>query len=462
MANKLITLRRKISSGFDVLHPETKKANIQSSPGTALTGFGASVLESEVLIGGVNGYGTVYNGANKPLDSDTYGYSSAADIREVFQIAEDGHQHPNYFANIDVETWDSGTTYSYGELVQRSGSTYRYINSTAGGIADPATDVNQLGVGTYWGLVDVSVFNLNQVLATKVALDGSGDIVDTQFPEFSVQGMRIQGTFGANPEVNGVTFVDNAEDLFGTLIDYNTRNDKVGYYKVAAENANSSTTIGLAKTYDDGTYNWTIRGHEDGEAVSGLNTVVLEVGDWIVYDGFETDTFYFSIVNNQYRDTSAVYKGLGQITTATDVASFQTTRTGNTPEERLVDEKAFRDSTKEIRELTFFDNPRGVLNYYADTLTTLQGMSGTSDNELAIVGTGSTKDIYQKISGTWTDTGDDATFPASTAEISVAGGTTLYDNDNTTYMLTAAFGNGVVFITTDAEPLDDDLVFYIE
>lgn len=460
MANKNITLRRKISGGFDTLRPETKLSQVKLNDGNPLSTLSLSIAEANLLLGNVKGYGMTDTNATYG-DADKFLFRDAGDIREAFEIAEEGHNHPNFFSSVYVEEWNSGTSYSFGELVKEDGNTYRYINATGGGIAQPSLDVNQAGIGTFWGLVDSTEWDLNTILNSKVSLDENGDIEADQFATVQFQGMRFEGTFGARPEVNGITFVDTAEDLFGTLVDYDSRETAVGVYKIAVGNVNNATEVGLAETYNDGTYDWTIRHYDDGVDVNGTGTVTLEAGDWIIYEKFESNTFYFSVVNNQYRNTSALFKGIGQVTPETVLTAYEESRGGNAPEEKLIDETALRDAIKDIREVVVFQNDnQGVIKYYSELSSSLSAIG--ADNDLAMVGTGTTKDIYQKISGTWVDSGSDVVFPSGVSQIGAGGGDTYYDDDNAVYMITQ-YLNGVVveFITTNAEPIENDLVFYV-
>ena len=298
---------------------------------------------------------------------------------------------------------------------------------------------------------------LDEILGTKVQLDVNSEIEYDQFPLFTQQGMRPQGTFTANAPVNGIVFADTAEDLFGTIVDYDSREEQVGVYKIA------SGTVAVAETYDDGTYNWTVRGHEDGVSVVSSGSITLENGDWLVYEKFESNTFYFSVINNQYRDATTGAKGVVEVTTETALSGYSSTvgaRGG------VIDEYGFRNATKDIREVIVFDNNSTVtLNYWTTTSTVLDNLLGTSDGEWAIVGTNANKALYQRVNGTWTVDGVKTTsFPTSSAaSIGGGGGITLYDNDNAVYYLTETLtSTATKLITTNAEPLDDDLAFYIE
>lgn len=462
MATKSITLRRKTNAGYDIIHPETKLSLVSKSAGVAMSDVSLSVKDANVLLGNATGFAYTTNSggdANKFLTDDAEG------IRNLFSIAEEGHSHTNFLGSIYVETYDPATTYSFGQYVQEDGYTYKYINATPSNNVLPSNNVNELGVGTVWNLVSQSVLNLetifNNATTGKVQLDANSEIELDQFKTFQFQGMKFEGTFGANPEVNGVTFVDTAEDLFGTIVTYADREKAVGAYKIAVGNANSATEVGLAETHNDGTYNWNIRHYDDGVDVNGTSTVTLEVGDWIVYEKFENNTFYFSVINNQYKNLTTSAKGIGQVTAETSLGSYSTSR-GATYQEELIDETALRSALKDIREVVVFQNPNATfIKYYADIITDLPNVVG-SNNDYAMIGDGSTKAVYQRLNGNWIDSGYTVTFPSGVGVIGAGGGGTLYDEDNALHMIATEYNADIVeFTTTNAEPIENDLVFYV-
>jgi hypothetical protein len=462
MATKTITLRRKINSGYDVVHPETKLSLVSKSAGVAMSDISLSIKDANILLNNVTGYGYTTNTGN---DANKFLTQDAEEIRELFQIAEEGHSHTNFLGSIYVETYDPATTYSFGQYVQEDGYTYKYINQTPSNNFLPSNNVNELGVGTVWNLVSESVLDLetifNNATTGKVQLDESSEIELDQFKTFQFQGMKFEGTFGANPEAGGVTIADTAEDLFGTIVTYADREKAVGAYKIAIANGNNAEAVLLTETYNDSTYNWTIRHYDDGVDVDGTEAITLEVGDWIVYEKFESNTFYFSVINNQYKNLTASLKGIGQVTAETSLGSYQNSR-GATYQQELVDETALRSALKDIREVIVFQNPNaGVIKYYADVDTDLPGVVG-QNNDFAMIGTETTKAVYQRINGNWADSGYTVTFPSGVGVISAAGGNTLYDEDNDVHMIGIDYNADIVqFTTTNAEPIENDLVFYV-
>ena len=136
--------------------------------------------------------------------------------------------------------------------------------------------------------VETSLIGAPSGLAT---LDGAGKVPETQLPASVFGGMRYVGAMG----------LDTSTGALDTLIDtfiVNNGGTKIGCYFIATTAITITVTINSVIRYND----------DDGAVVG--STVVLEPGDWILYDSFIDPDSYWSVVNNTYRDATPTNKGI--------------------------------------------------------------------------------------------------------------------------------------------------------
>jgi len=226
MANKKVTLKKRFGSEYDVILPQTKKANILKNDGTALSTFGASVLDvpfdNAQATYAVSAYGEI-NFTNNELDGAT-----PAEARALFSMSHStyecligGVNDPAILTEADCDN-ASGT---WVETPQHNHPiTAIYKTQTTLGLvllgADPgaALPVNETlnagdacylegatfedNLGNFYEC-QTGTFNtpLEDVLEVKVPLEG-GKIPAEYFPELNTENLTFRGAVsgGLTPE----------------------------------------------------------------------------------------------------------------------------------------------------------------------------------------------------------------------------------------------------------------------
>ena len=330
MANKKITLKRKTASGFDVLHPEVKKANLLTSSGTALNTFAESIIDGDsvTLLSGegylVGRYNTNDSSVHQHATAET-----AASIRSLFEIEQAGH----------YET-----------------------------IAD----------------IDQDAIDLQTVLDGKVPLVNS-KIPRQYFPVVNTDSLTFAGvinggsTSGGATNISAVIDIANDSDWFDSVYDDDDAvvDDLKGHFRIVntagyfqnhtGVSADSKTFNFVFRTLDTSTNNFEeVDDYQDDNSDSAL---YLESGDRVVLTEItkssSTFTLKFDVINVNYglAGTGTNQRGSVQLSSATVKSSMSS----NADTTKIVDEKVMRDVMKDVVELESFGSGISSGSYHDET-----------------------------------------------------------------------------------------------
>lgn len=310
MANKKITLKKRLTGGtYDVLYPETKKANLLQTDGSALTTFGASILETNVAVN-ERGFGATLTGQNDVAVDDKLYAATASEVRNKFEIAARVHEHS-------------------------------------------VSSINGLG----------GALNL------KVPLDGNNKVPAEHFPEVNSDSMTFVGTAtgGTNSSgaVNllqglGVQTTGTATFLL-SLLDANNNNEPLpnqkgrytivtgaaGYFKNHSVTANNIVFNIIFRQLNTSTKNY--YDVDDNQPTNNDLAVQLEPGDRIVLTNIvkvsSTEyTLEVDVLNMNYAYGGVNIRGSARLSNETVLNSMH----GASDAANVVDEKVIRDSMKDI------------------------------------------------------------------------------------------------------------------
>jgi hypothetical protein len=418
MAIKKITLKKRVGSTYDVLYPETKKANLLKSDGSALSTFGASVLETNIAVL-EPGFGVSLTTTEDPLTDEHLYPATASEVRSYFNIAKE--DHPHAILNITglqtaldgkVPLVNSKIPEQYFPAVNADSMTF--IGTAAGG-AGPAT-----------ARLLTDAFQIDTQLLLDF-LDSDDD------PKVNNKGDYVIAGNGYFTEHTGI--VDS-----GKTFNFKFR------------------LLGIAPDFE---------AVDDYQEQNDDRAVQLESGDRIVLTDIvrnvDTYDFLFDVINVNYSIGGAGYKGSAILSEATTRGEMSTVSNAA----NVVDEKVMRDVYKDVVyeesfTATFTVTENTVLKYATTNPTT--STVGDVDDRLLNITTAS---VYkctvsnpgaQPASYTWIEDGSIPTFNRSTLDPA-----TYYVFNTIPFVV--PWNGGVNKLTQGTfqqlAPVSDDLVFAI-
>lgn len=338
MATKKITLKKRVGSTYDVLYPEIKKADILRNDESALSTFGASILESNVAL--ETGFlGTIYDTNDPTLHQKAYPFT-ASEVRSDFSIAKEDHPH---------------------------------------------------AISAITGLQDA--------LDAKVPLV-SGLIPEVHFPEVNADSLTFGGTLaGGTTTANAIqlsSFFNLQSNWFTSIYDSegNVKPNQKGTFRIVSIPGYFTNHEGV--TADGKTFNFKFRllntafpnftEVDDYQATNTDLAVQLENGDRIVLtsivkDGTTYDLLFDVInVNNGLAGVGVGNRGTVELSSA----GSQTAMSGASDSTKVVDEKVMRDSMQDMAELETFSSNGG--NYLLESELTY-ALTDPTSTTAADVGT---------------------------------------------------------------------------
>lgn len=425
MANKKITLKKRLSGGtYDVLYPETKKANLLQTDGTPLTDFGASVLEANVAVD-EPGVGVTLTGLGDAATDNKLYPATAGDARFHFQIAQAQHYHA--------------------------------VSSIQG---------------------------LGGALNLKVPLDGNGKIPSEHFPEVNSESMTFAGAVsGASTAANatnlleglGIANTGTGPFLLGLLDDEdNPLPNQKGRYTIVSGTAGyfkNHSVSASGKTFDIvfrqlNTVNKNFYDVDDNQATNDNLAVQLEPGDRIVLTDIEKLSatefrLQVDVLNMNYSYGSANIKGSARLSDETLLNSMASASNAA----NVVDEKVIRDVMKDIvYEETYTSGttitPSTVLRYGTSNPTT--STQGAVNDKYINIATGNLfkctalNDGTLPVTYTWISDGNIANFSKTALDVAA-----YYVINGNHWVVAADAGANktTVGYLENFEPIADDLVF---
>lgn len=424
MANKKITLKKRLTGGtYDVLYPETKKVNILKDDGSALTIFGASVLDTGVAVSEPGFAVALTTTGDSAVDMHLYP-ATAQEARDYFEVAKTEHYHK-------------------------------------------ISDIQGLG----------GALNL------KVPLDANNKIPQEHFPEVNTDSMTFAGAVsGASTAANATTLLEGlgiqstgtGAFLSGLLDD----NDDVlpnqkGRYTIVSTTAgyfkNHSVTVG-SQVFDIKfrQLNTAFPNFEEVDDVQDTNSylaVQLEPGDRIVLTDIVKNsstsyTLWVDVINTNYSYGGVNLKGAASLSNETVLNSMA----GSSSSANVVDEKVMRDSMKDIAYEESYTATTSITasTYikYGTTNPTTSTVGAVNDKYVNITNGSIFKCTVATTGGqpsyTWVSDGSIINFAKSALDVS-----TYYVLNNIYWVVGSDAG---VNKTTDGhlenfEPVANDLVF---
>lgn len=435
MANKKITLKRKTAAGFDVLYPETKKANLLTSSGTALNTFADSIVDgaSVTLVSGEGYLVGRYNTGDPSIHQHAEALS-AAQVRSIFGISQDGHTET--IANID----EDATT-------------------------------------------------LQQELDSKVPLDGNSKIERQYFPVVNTDSLTFRGTINGNSAASSATNISGViGSLTGTWYDSvyddddNIVDDLKGDFRIVntagyfqnhtGVSADSKTFNFVFRTLNTSTSNF--EEVDDYQDTNSYNALYLESGDRIVLTEItkssSTFTLYFDVINVNYglAGTGTNQRGSVQLSSATVKGSMDS----NQDTTKIVDEKVMKDVMKDVVEFQAFSSNHssgqyhnatemdfgnfdassitpGILNGWRLNFTNGKVFECTSSDEL-------------NHSYTWAHRATIYNYGTTTAiNLSNIKPARYYDFNGTTFVGKTLTSTSILGTLYALDPVEDDLIFEV-
>lgn len=500
MASIKTRLKRRDGTAFDDLFPEVTAPGIVKSDGTALSTFSSELLISSqdssniTFVTGDSDGGFNLRTASEVLSS--FSMASANYSTGTCSISTYNNDFENCLANGGTYTPTSNHTHTQSQvnacyIVEDSVNVYkanRWSGDTDFGPSDEsrcetaACSLSQynnqndcvLQGGTWWA--GGTWTTLSTALGYKADVDSNSKLLFSQLPDgVNVKAMKfvgVTGDLGASGSavtlsskfaLNSLSTGDLDKKLGDYLIATNSTTNR--FIKENTSNGNSYEFILTTNTADD-------------DQPSSPTNVEIEAGDRIVFTNYTGDatngfTFQFTVINGTQTFAGTQQKGIVELSAAGQTLNAYDTGTA-TRYDRVVDEKSLRDAMKDQRKIIeFTGNTEGQLRYWATASSNLP-TSGITNGWKALVGTGTTKDIYEfnsTLSG-WVDTSTNVTFPTNAA--SIPSGTfntkdiVYYDAGQTQYLyLNGTSGSANVLSvasntsTSTILPADGDLVYWI-
>jgi hypothetical protein len=301
MATKKITLKKKVGSSFDVLRPETKKANLLQADGDALSTFGASVLETTIAVG-QPGFGVSLTTTEDPLVDEHLYPATASEVRSYFEIAKSDHTHTISAVTGLQDALDAKVPLVGGLIPE-----VHFPNVNSDSLTFKGTAAGGAGPATAALLTDAFQIDTQQVLDF---LDSNGD------PKLNNKGDFVIAGDGYFTEHTGITAGSKTFNFKFRLLGISPDFEAVDDYQV----------------------------QNDDRAVQ------LESGDRIVLSNIvrnvETYDFLFDVININYglAYVGSGAKGTVELSNATTLESMSNTSNAS----NVVDEKVMRDSMRDI------------------------------------------------------------------------------------------------------------------
>lgn len=440
MADKTIKLRKRISSGYQVLNPETKVANVLKGL-SDLNPADDNLLQQAAV--NERKFGIVDNEGFHLLDKD--------DVKSVtggFAIADSGHYHPI------SQVFEDGT----------------------------------------------QTTSLQDLLDGKVPLDSHNKVIGSYFPDFArksavkyLSGGDLRNATQETPitlrELFGITAAD-AELAILSGPDTDTLNRspfKVGSFVIAkwvSGGTNTSPSSGWVRptVHENGgiTYNYVFRQADniddttsDSIVQNNVLKVEIEVYDRVVLSEIVENsateyTLYFDVINSRNGQIGFKADGYGVVAlgdTETAISNF----VGNvnlSQSNKIISEGLLRSAMRDIREVNEIvpSTNFSLLDIYLPNPVDLNNLPTFSGQKI-IVGSNSVKEVYENQSGTLVNIGTILNFDHT----KIANETfTFYDPlTNILYgKAIQATTNGVSYYNlqvgtpiADLTPVENDLVF---
>jgi len=299
MATKKITLKKRVGSTYDVLYPETKKENLLKSDGSALSTFGASVLETNIAVL-QPGFGVSLTTTGDPLTDEHLYPATAAEARFYFDIAKSDHTH-TISQITDLQTTLDGKVPLVNDKIPEqyfpavNAESMTFLGTAAGGAA-PAT-----------AALLTDAFQIDTQLLLDF-LDSNDD------PKVNNKGNYVIAGNGYFTEHTGIV-----------------ASGKTFNFKFRA--------MGIAPDFE---------AVDDYQEQNDDRAVQLESGDRIVLSDIvrnvNTYDFLFDVINVNYSYGGVGHKGSAALSNATTRAEMTTASNAA----NVVDEKVMRDAYKDI------------------------------------------------------------------------------------------------------------------
>lgn len=322
---------------------------------------------------------------------------------------------------------------------------------------------------------------ISEVTGLQAALDDKASLTNgkiTQLPDgIDVEAMKfvgVTGDLGASGSAVTLSSKFSLNSLSTTQL-----NQKLGDYLIAT---NSATNRFIKENTSNGnSYEFLLAPNDaDDDQTSSTTNVEIEAGDRIVfvkYTETSTDvfTFFFAVINSSHSVAETDKFGVVELSSGGSALSAYSTSTSDR-HTRVVDENSLRDAMRDQRTIVeFTGNSSGTIKYWATAVSNLPS-SGVSEGDRALVGTGTSKDIYvydTNFGSGWTNTNADATFPtdytAFPANSFDESDIVYYDAGQTEYLYISSNVNSSLRVLSVAAntvnstilPVDGDLVYYI-
>ena len=504
MASIKTKLKRRDGTAFDDLFPEVTAPGIIKSDGTALSTFSSELLISSqdssnvTFVTGDSDGGFNLRTASEVLSA--FSMASANYSTGTCSISTYNNDFENCLANGGTYEPTANHTHSQSEvngcyIVENSVNVYkenRWSGDTDFGPSDEsrcetaACSLSQydnqndcvLQGGTWWA--GGTWTTLSTGLGYKADLDSENKIQFSQLPNgVNVKAMKfvgVTGNLGSDATTNATTLSSKFTQLDG--LGTAALDKKLGDYLIATnDTTNRFIKENTSSTGDSYEFILSTNTADDDQPSSG-SSVIIEAGDRIVFTSYTGSTsgsftFQFSVINGTQGFAATQEKGIVQLSAAGQTLNAYDTST-TTRYDRAVDEKSLRDAMKDQRKvIEFTGNTEGQLRYWATASSNLP-TSGITNGWKALVGTNTTKDIYEynaTLNG-WVDTSTNVTFPTNAASIPSGTFSTkdvvYYDAGQTQYLyLNGTSGNANVLSvasntsTSTILPADGDLVYWI-
>jgi hypothetical protein len=409
MAIKKITLKKKVGSSFDVLYPETKKANLLQSDGSALSTFGASVLETNVAVN-EPGFGVSLTTTNDPLTDEHLYPATASEVRSYFEIAKSDHTH-TISQVIDLQNDLDDKVPLVGGLIPEvhfpevNSDSLTFIGTASGG-AGPAT-----------AALLTDAFQIDTQLLLDF-LDSNGD------PKLNNKGDFVIAGDGYFTEHVGITAGSKTFNFKFRLLGVTPDFEAVDDYQLP----------------------------NDDRAVQ------LESGDRIVLSNIvrnvDTYDFLFDVININYglAYVGAGARGTVELSNATTLGEMSSTSNAI----NVVDEKVMRDAIRDIVyeedfTATFTVTESTEIRYSTANPTT--STAGTVGQRWLNITTGSVYELTNAAppNYTWTQNASIPGFNRSQLDA-----TTYYVFNNISFTAAPNLTQGTFL---QLEPLTNDLIF---
>lgn len=456
------------------MFPEVAATSLLKSDGTALSTFSAELLQQ------------AHNASNTTfVTADADGglnLRTASDVRSDFGIAASTHPQAQSTINAcyivenglnvyKANRWSGDDPFepddeSRCETAACSDSQYTdQISCVANG-------------GTWWE--GGTWTNLSTALGYKADLDSNNKILFSQLPAgVDVKAMKfvgVTGNLGSDATTNATTLSSKFTQLDG--LGTSALDQKLGDYLIATnDTTNKYIKENTSSTGDSYEFILSPLAADDDQPSSG-SSVVIEAGDRIVFTNYTGSssgsfTFFFAVINSAQDFGGSQQKGIVELSSTGQTLDDFDTGT-STRYERIVDEASLRDAMRDHRKvIEFTGNTSGRIRYWASGSSNLP-TSLVQNGDYALVGTGTTKTIYEYLASfsQWSATSNTVTFPANASGIPSAAfdkkDIVYYDAGQADYLyLNGTNGNSNVLSlasntsTSTILPADGDLVYYI-